>query len=338
MPLRAIVAPLLTGALAIGLAACTPPTEKSDAVPGGLPTGASIVAADPVAPVTPLEPSLSIVDPAGRELKLDAAPKRIVCITGICDDILVALGLEPVGTTTPGLLALPEYLGGRASSVTVIPGGWGNEDVEVIASLEPDLVIGLANAQEGLAEAVEEFAPLWLAKVSTIDDSVGYLRAMGQLTGRTEQAAKVETEFLQARANAAATSAAYGLDQVPVLSMYASGAGSGVNTRETILGDLLDDYFAYPWTMKGSDVNTAYTFSQEEILEVDPAVIYINSFVFGADGKTWTQQVADQPVWARVRAVQDGKAFELGTDLWVTGRGPKALTLVLNEAMTLALS
>lgn len=303
-----------------------------------LPIGGSLVIAEPVTPAEPVEPSLSIIDPAGNEITLGKVPERIVCVTGICDDILISLGITPVGTTTPDLIALPAYLGAAASEVPLIPGGWGNEDVEVIASLEPDLVIGLANAQEGLTESVEQFAPYWLATVDTVEDSIGYLRAIAALTGRVEEGAAVETELLQAMANAEATSTKYKLRDVPVLAMYASSFGSGVNTREDVIGNLLARYFSYPWAVKDGDPATAYTYSTEEILAVNPAAIFITSFVYGADEKTWTQEVSEDPIWGRIDAVTNGKSFEVDTALWASGRGPRALTLVLTAAMAKALS
>jgi len=317
------------------LAGCSTAPEVDTSVLR-LPVGGSIVHADPVTPSVPVEPSLSIVDPTGVEISLDTIPERIVCVTGICDDILISLGITPVGTTTPALIALPQYLGDAAADVPVIPGGWGNEDVEVIASLEPDLVIGLANAQEGLAESIEQFAPYWLASVETVEDSIGYLRALAALTGKVDEGAKVETALRQAMADAEATSAEYGLKDIPILSMYASSVGSGVNTRETIVGDLLGEYFAYPWETKNGDPATAYTFSNEEILSVDPAAIFITSFVFGADDKTWTEEVSSDPIWSRIDAVSNGKSFEVETALWASGRGPHSLTLVLTEALTKA--
>lgn len=328
----------LAGAAAVALLAGCSSGAGASATPPRLPSGAAVVAAAPVTPAAAVDPSLSIVDPAGTTVTLDHVPQRIVCVTGICDDILVSLGITPVGTTTPALLSLPEYLGEGASTVTVIPGGWGNEDVEVIASLKPDLVIGLADAQEGLRESVEHFAPYWLAKVETVEDSIGYLRALAALTGKVKEGTEVETRLRQAMADAEATSAAYGLHDVPVLAMYASSGGSGVNTRDTVIGDLLDRYFDYPWEVKDGDPATAYTFSNEEILAVDPAAIFITSFVFGADDKTWTAQVADDPVWSRIDAVRSGKSFEVDTALWASGRGPRALTLVLTEALTKAVS
>lgn len=329
---RIALTALVLGGLAT-LTACAPPDESRTSLSDSLAQTTGVVTADPVTPVEPLEPSLIVEDPAGGTFELDAVPERIVCVTGICDDILVSLGLVPAGTTVPEFLALPEYLGADGTSVTVIPGGFGNEDIEVIASLDPDLVIGLAGAQENLAEGIEKFAPYWLAQVETVEQSVGYLRALGQLTGRTTEAAAVETELRQAQADAEATSKNYDLSDVPVLAMYNSSYGSGVFTVDTVVGDLLKNHFAYPWKVKDGDPATAYTFSQEEILEVNPAAVFIISYVYGADDLTWSEQVAADPVWKRIEAVRSDRAVEVDTTIWGSGRGPKALTLVLREAL-----
>ncbi|WP_246633388.1 ABC transporter substrate-binding protein [Pseudonocardia nigra] len=93
--------------------------------------------------VAPLEPATTVSDPAGQRISLPAPPRRIVCLSGLCDDLVVELGMVPAGTSTPALLANPALLGDRAAEVPVVAGTFGSEDVESIAALQPDLVIGL---------------------------------------------------------------------------------------------------------------------------------------------------------------------------------------------------
>lgn len=326
------VAVALTCVTACGAGSAVP----SAAVPTAtVPTGAVPTATDPVTPVTP---ALTVTGPGGEIVTLTERPERIVCLTGICDDVLVELGLQPVGTTTPDLLALPQFLGDRAGEVATVGGSFGNEDVASIAALEPDLVVGLAGAHDQLRSAIEQFAPLWLMDVTGYRDSVAYLRAMATLTDRPDQQVAAEQAFAESLARARAASARQGLDTVTAMAMYSSGAGMGVNTQDDLLGGLLGQVFAYPWPNKGGGWDTAQAYSVEEILAVDPQLIFLQSFTSSPDAPKASTELAANPVWQQIAAVRDGKVVEVDTALWTAGRGPRALGLVLDEAVAAAQS
>lgn len=343
---RRLTGSLLATALAIGLAACgspAPTTATTGAATTTAPSQGATVSGTAVsssAPtgsvaVTPVTPALRITGPGGETVTLPAKPQRIVCLTGLCDDVLVELGLAPVGTSTPGLLALPEFMGTESASVTTIPGSFGSEDVESIAALKPDLVVGLAGAHDQMRSAVEQFAPLWLLDVKDWKSSVDYLRAFATLTDRPDQQVAAEQSFDTKLAAARAASAA-GLKNTTALTMYVSGGGQGVNTQDDLLGGLMSEVFTYPWPNKGGGWDTAQAYSFEEILAVDPQIVFIQSFTDGPDGPTGSQQFASNPVWQQVSAVKNGKVIEVDTDLWTAGRGPRALGLVLDQAVAAA--
>ncbi|WP_170222856.1 ABC transporter substrate-binding protein [Nonomuraea turkmeniaca] len=280
--------------------------------------------------MTPVSAALTVTDPHGKTFTLPKKPERVVCLTGLCDDALVELGLTPVATTLPKLLSRPDYLGAKGAAVPVIPGSFGGEDVAKIAEAKPDLVIGLAGVHDQLRTAVEKFAPLWVVQVKSYEDSVGYLRALAQLTDRGEQQAAAESRFRAKLAEGVARAKAAGLDKRPVLAMY-GGTSVGVNTTEDVLGHFMSRFFAYPWPSKGGGFETAQAYSIEEILAKAPQVIFVQSF-----GTSVTESYKDNPVWERVPAVASGKVFEVPTELWASGRGTRAFGIILDEALAKA--
>ncbi|GAA3310150.1 ABC transporter substrate-binding protein [Nonomuraea dietziae] len=291
--------------------------------------------AAPAASAGPVSPALSITDPHGRTVKLERKPERVVCLTGLCDDMLVELGLTPTATATPKLLSRPDYLGAQGAKVPVIPGGFGGEDVAEIAEARPDLVIGLAGVHDQLRAAVEKFAPLWLVEVKSYEESIGYLRAMAALTGRGAEQASAEQRFRAKVEQGRARAEAAGLKDKPALAMY-GGTSIGVNTTDDVLGDFLSGFFSYPWPSKGGGFETAQAYSIEEILAKAPQIIFIQSFTFGPDARTVTDTYRNNPVWKQVPAVASGKVFEVQPELWASGRGTRAFGLILEEALAKA--
>ncbi|HEX2312283.1 MAG TPA: ABC transporter substrate-binding protein [Thermomonospora sp.] len=310
------------GAALLALAACG---EGGSAAPAAT----APVSAPP--PATPVAASLTVTDPAGTKVTLPKRPERIVCLTGVCDDILVELGMRPVATATPELVSRPDYLGAEGARIPVIPGSFGGEDVTKIAAARPDLVIGLSGVHDGLRAAVEKVAPLWVVKIRRYQDSLGYLRAVAALTGRGAQQARAEDRFHARMAEGARRARAAGLHEKRALAMY-GGSGVGVNTTEDVLGDFLARFFDYPWPSKGGGFETAQAYSIEEILAKAPQVIFVQSFSFG-NARPLTETYRDHPVWKRIPAVAAGKVFEVRPELWASGRGTRAFGIILDEAL-----
>lgn len=322
--LRLALASLL--AAGVTLTGCAGPSAPSQ------PAAAVAPAAPPVEAVTH---KLSLTDARGQTVSLKAKPDRIVCLTGLCDDALVELGLTPAATTTPKLVTRSDYLGEAGRAVPTLPGMFGNEDVAAIAATKPDLVMGLAGAHDQLRPAIEKFAPLWLVEVKTYEDSVRYLRDVATLTDRGAQQVLAERAFRDRLAAARATSTERGLNSTTALAMY-GGTSIGVNTSDDLLGHLLSQVFDYPWPSKGGGFDTAQAYNVEEILTRDPDIVFIQSFTFGPDARTVSAQYAANPVWKRITAVREGRAHEVPAELWASGRGTRALGLILDEAVAKA--
>ncbi|MBB4675128.1 ABC transporter substrate-binding protein [Crossiella cryophila] len=311
------------------VSACTaaPPATAPANTSGAAGTDVPVSAA-------PLAPSLSVTDPNGQNLTLPKIPERIVCLTGLCDDALTELGLKPAGSSNAVLLTLPQIAGEAGKSVPVVPGSFGQEDVEAIGALKPDLVIGLSGVHDGLRPAVTKFnAPLWTVNPNSWEQSVGYLRNLGALTGRTEQAVAAETKFRTKLAKAIATSKQKGLHKQTVLLMFGSADSIGVDTADSINGKLLGQLFGYPFPAKGTNAETANTYSVEEILAKQPTVVFVYSLIFAASDKKLSEQLAANPVWKQVKAVQSGQVHEVVPKLWGSGRGTRSLGAIIDEAI-----
>ncbi|SDN30588.1 ABC transporter substrate-binding protein [Allokutzneria albata] len=324
--MRSPRAPLALLAL-LALAACTSAPAQTPAAQGEV---------DQVdTRVQPLSPALDITDPRGTRITLPKAPERVVCLTGLCDDVLTELGVKPAGTSNAALLTHPALLGDAGRAVPVVPGSFGSEDVEAIAGLRPDLVIGLAGVHDQLRQAVGKFnAPLWTVDPKDWKDSVGYLRALGSLTGRVKEATDAEQRFRSKLTAAVKTSRDKGYSKKTVLLMYGSADSIGVDTTDSVVGKLLGSLYTYPWTAKGTNAETASTFSVEEILVKRPDVVFVYSLLFGTDKKL-SEQLAANPVWAQVPAVKSGQVHEVAPKPWGSGRGTRSLSLIIDESQSL---
>ncbi|MFI1016227.1 ABC transporter substrate-binding protein [Streptomyces sp. NPDC020965] len=265
-----------------------------------------------------------ITDTRGVTVSTPRPPRRVVCLVALCDDMLAELGMTPVATNSR-LLAHPRFLGpAKAAKIPVVPGGFLSPEAEAILSYRPDLVIGLKDTHGKLAPALRGATTFWPVQPARWQDSVGYLRDLAALTGRTGQGETAERAFRSKLARAEGERSGK-----TALVIFGSDENFGVATPgNDVAAGLLPKIAHYPWQSRGVDGS----YSMEEILARDVDVLFVETLSFGgADGKL-SEKLAENPLWSRIPAVRSGSVHEVDSEVWAKGRGTRSLGIVLDEA------
>lgn len=275
---------------------------------------------------------ITFTDDSGIEVQLPAKPERISCLSGICIDILAALEIEPVSVVGP-LGEDERYFGEPARNFPQIGGGFGEENLEDVANSDPDLVIGLSGTHDGLREGLKSIAPLYLMGPGSYQDSMNLLKEVGRLTGHENQAEQAinafQTKLEHYRSESPGDRSA--------LVMTGSGPDFGIETDRGLIGSLFAEVTSYPWSPSNPNAESGHAggfeaYTIEKVLQVDPDVIFVNSFVFG-NSQPLSEQFAGSPVWRELKAVKTGQVYEMNTEIWATGRGTITLGTILDEGM-----
>lgn len=276
----------------------------------------------------------TVTDGSGTSVTVRSPVSRVVCLTGICDDALLELGLRPVASREAGahdLLAQPQFLGpAEAEKIPTVGGSFGQENVEDIITARPDLVIGLEGVHDELRSAIQQAAPLYLVKAGKYQDSLDFLTWLGKATGRQQQAAAAVQRF-QGKVTAAR-------QQPSSLTSIAIGgvdANFDVNTDSSLLGSVLALVGNYPWkeTAGGSHEPGTANYSLEQILQTNPDVIFVETIAVSATPPTpISKLLAANPVWGQLKAVKNGHVVETNSLIWATGRGTRSLGIILDQA------
>ncbi|MBT2510373.1 ABC transporter substrate-binding protein [Streptomyces sp. ISL-98] len=314
--IRRWAAAAAAGAVLVG---CGAPAEPASEKAGG--DAGPKTAVD----VRPIKAARTVTDSQGVTITAKTPPKRIVCLVALCDDMLAELGMTPSATNS-ALLAHPDFLGpARAKKIPVVPGGFLSPEVEAVLSHKPDLVIGLKDTHGKLAPALKGATTFWPVQPSTWEDSVGYLRNLAALTGRTKQAEAAEKRFRTKLAKAERKKS----DKTSLI-IFGSDENFGVATpKNDVAAGLFPKISSYPW--KGRGVEGSY--SIEEILARDVDVLFVETLSFGGSDGKLSEKLAKNPLWARIPAVKNDKVFEVNSEVWAKGRGTRSLGIVLDEAM-----
>ncbi|MFD5231858.1 ABC transporter substrate-binding protein [Streptomyces qaidamensis] len=311
---RSWITAALVGSVLVGCGSSSDESASDEAKP----------AARTEVTVEPIKASTEVTDTNGVKVSVQKEPERIVCLFALCDDILTELGIVPTATNS-ALLSHPGFLGEKkANEVDVIPGGFIAPEVEAILSHKPDLVIGLGDTHGKLAPALKGATTFWPMQPETWEDSVGYLRDVAALTGRTAEGEKAEKAFRTKLAAAEKTPS-----DKTALIIYGSDENFGVATPEAdVAASLFPKIARYPWKSRGVEGS----YSLEEILARKVDVLFVETMSFGdADGKL-SEKLSENPLWSKIPAVKNGDVHEVNSEVWAKGRGTRSLGIVLDEA------
>ncbi|WP_232678089.1 ABC transporter substrate-binding protein [Nocardioides sp. R-C-SC26] len=301
------------------LAACSGDDSSTDSSrsSGGPGTDARPAATGPV----------SVTDATGTEIALDEPATSVVCLDVTCLDTLRLLDLAPTASSQFAVVEDPNFFADEASAITSIGGTFFEPDLEGILAVQPDLVIGAASVHAEMRAALGD-VPMYLATISDETDAIENVETVATLVGRTEQAAEAIAGYRD-------VVAAYGPQarDTTVLSMYGGATDDiGIDAADSSIGATLADFTSYPWPTASEADGGFLEINLEQILDVDPDWIWVLDFGFDPDAPALVEQLADEPVWESLTAVQQGHV-EVTPSWWGGTGGLLTRQLVLDTVL-----
>jgi iron complex transport system substrate-binding protein len=271
-------------------------------------------------------PATRTVAHAMGTTEVPADPQRVVVLdTGELDSVL-ALGVTPVGATSPVANGpLPSYLTDRTTGVTNI-GTQSDLNLETIAGLQPDLILSNKVRHEALYPQLSAIAPTVFA------ERVGVawrenLQVAGQALGREAEAERILADY---RAKAKETGERFAPGTTISMVRFTGGSVRLYGEGSFIGTILADAGLARPASQRVP--GTFAEVSAEQIGQADGDRLFYASY--GAAGGKDKASVLGGPLWPGIPAVAEGRSHEVSDDLWYSGIGPIAADQVLDELGT----
>ena len=308
-PLLSLLIPLL-----FLLGACAPAVTPTD-TPTEVPTPTLDVSA-PTPTLAPPDDTIEMVDGLGRTVTLSGPAQRIVSIAPSNTEILYAIG---AGSQVVGRDAFSDFPA-EAQSVADVGGGFGELNMELIVSLEPDLILSADIISAENIQALTDLGlPVFaLANPLTYEDLLGNLKLVGRLTGHETDAETLASQLAE-RIQTVRTAVAgaeskptvfYQLDSTDPSAPYTAGPGNFIDTLITEAGGInVTGDMDSPWVQ----------ISLEELITRNPDVIIVGDFTWG--GVTAADVLA-RSGWEGIKAIVDGQVFEFDDNL-VSRPGPR---------------
>ncbi|AWW41525.1 ABC transporter substrate-binding protein [Streptomyces cadmiisoli] len=265
------------------------------------------------------------IDHAMGTTEIKAEPKRVVVLdVGELDNV-VSLGLKPVGLApTEGSPELPSYLKKDAGSPKNI-GTINNLNMEAIAALKPDLILGSQLRAADKYDELSQIAPTVFSLRPGFTWKENYLLNAAAL----DKTAEAKEKLAAYEEKAQALGEKLGADK-PTVSMvrYMPDGVIRLYAGASFIGTILTDTgIPRPKNQQINDLATEI--SAENIDQADGGYIFTGAY--GDPKATDKSKAQGNPLWKNLEAVKAGHAYDVPDETWYLGLGVTAANEVLGD-------
>lgn len=263
------------------------------------------------------------------ETEITGTPERVVVLTNEGTEALLALGVKPIGavkswTGDPWY----EHIAADMEGVTVV-GDESQPNLELIASLKPDLIIGNKLRQEKVYEQLKAIAPTVFSETLRGEWQTNFL-LYAEALGKTTEGDKLIADY-DKRTVEFKEKAGDKLNQKVSVVRFMAGK-TRIYLEDTFTGVAFSKLgITRPDNQKYTDTFVE-EITKERLPEVDADLLFYFTYDTG-DGKgtEMEQEMLKDPLWQSLDVVKNNKAMRVSDAIWNTSGGIVAANLMLDE-------
>ncbi|MDX1813174.1 MAG: cobalamin-binding protein [Candidatus Bathyarchaeia archaeon] len=282
-----------------------------------------------------LEALHNLVDDTGYTTSMDAIPNKIISLAPSTTEIVFALGLDEKVVGVDSYSDYPYDFSAwiAAGNMTSI-GDFSNPNMEVVASLEPDLILATGGVQAETVGTLRDLGyKVLVLDPPNINGVLMNIELIGNATGKTAEAKALINDItsridavVNEVANAASKPKVYYETWYDPTSLWTAGAkawqneliekAGGVN----IFADQQLDYFQS---------------SAEAVIQRNPDVILLPQEGMGKGEPFWVSldAVKARPGWNSISAVQNDRVVTVDSNT-IARAGPRVADILEDLAET----
>ncbi|ACU34266.1 iron-siderophore ABC transporter substrate-binding protein [Actinosynnema pretiosum subsp. pretiosum] len=287
--------------------------------------------------------AITLTDARGKTVELKAPAKKVVSLEWAETEMVLTLGVTPVGAADPEGYATwnaAEALPGDVKDV----GKRGEPSVDAIVALEPDLVLMPLARDTAVAEQLEKAVPVVMTKSSDATKNFDRLREdftlIAKAVGKEAEAKTALAEMDAKLAEGKKAVEAKGATGTPFVMADGWMQGSTVSIRPFGKGSLVSDTaeavgLVNAWT---GEVDAEWGLGATDVEGMtaitDPKTIMVYS---ASEEDVFTTGLKDNAVWQRLPFTASGKITKLEKGTWTFG-GPKSVAVIADQFVKAATS
>ncbi|WP_227789011.1 MULTISPECIES: iron-siderophore ABC transporter substrate-binding protein [unclassified Nodularia (in: cyanobacteria)] len=270
-----------------------------------------------------------IVHHAMGEICVPNHPKRIVTLNPAALGNAIALGIQPTGSATEEINQLPPYLQDKIEGIKFL-GTWGEPNLESIALLKPDVIIGWKHNQQSTYSQLSYIAPTtlydWVVNINHPDNWKEYFNFIAKVLGREDIGQQLWQHYYQRIEQL--KSAIGNRYKNKTISVIVFNAGTIYSVGEnSFIGSILSDVgLNRPESQKISS-NGSFSLSEETLEMADGDVMFIADH----DGKHNLSILNKKPLWKKLKAFQQNHIYFVESTNWESSRNLLAADTVIDD-------
>lgn len=271
------------------------------------------------------------------EVKLDASAKKVVVLEWTYAEDLLAVGVQPAGMADIAEYGNYVNIEPQLDETVVDVGGRQEPNLEAIAAIEPDLIIGVSFRHDAMLKELETIAPTVIFNPYPEDESIDLYQEMettfkeiAKAVDKTAEAdqvlADLEKEY---EASAAEIEAANLKTKDVILTLAYTGPQAPeirVFTPNSMASIILDRI-----GLKNVHQPDQFEVFGSSTFNVEGLVKYENAnylYTVPDEDNIYENQLKGNPVWENLAFVKEGRTYDLGADTWLYGGPLSAKTLM----------
>lgn len=276
------------------------------------------------------EPPKPIV--AAQSENIPDDPQRIVSLDDLTTELLLGLGIRPVGVANPDSYRrqgkpLADRLDGVASLGTT-----QQPNLERVISLQPDLILGVSSLHASLFDRLDRLAPTLMYRVSldpsprdAVDMGKAMLEHLAALTGRQAEAGAILEQLGQSLDRGRRVAREQGMAGEPIAVLYPL-VEQGlfiVSNEQTLVVSLANRLGGTnPWPLR-----KGHTIHQR--IEIHALASQPDAHVFMIGGFSGAP-IFESPLWRALPVARNDHYGFLATNYWSFG-GPLTATVIMEQ-------
>nr|WP_206528586.1 heme ABC transporter substrate-binding protein IsdE [Clostridium perfringens] len=235
-----------------------------------------------------------------ESLKKENGEEIVVATSVAVTEILDELGVKVSGVPTSSY-DLPE-----STKDAVKVGNPMNPDLEIIKSLNPDVVVSVDTLGEDYKKLfTDNNIPSEFIDLTTLEGLKTSISTLGERFNKTEKANEILNELKVKEDEFSNLSKE---EKKDVLLVFAAPGSMMIATPSSYIGNLVDKVGAN--NIVKDDKKPFVSYSNEEIVKLNPDMVLVMTHGMPEQAKKMAEEkFASDPAWSRIEAVKEGKVY-----------------------------
>uniref|UniRef100_A0AAU3GU75 ABC transporter substrate-binding protein n=1 Tax=Streptomyces sp. NBC_01401 TaxID=2903854 RepID=A0AAU3GU75_9ACTN len=275
--------------------------------------------------------SRQLTDAQGRKVEVPGAPKKVVTLSESTTDAALALGIEPIGTTSGrGQQSVSTYLADKASDAQVVA-TVAEADMEKVAALQPDLI--LLDETTGAKKTVDKLQAI-APTVVTAKLNEDWEKAFTDTADALNKKSDAQKWLADFDTQVADTKKKLGAEAGASVSVvrWQDGAPSVVGKGDGVVASTLKGLgMTRPEDQQGASSGHSEPVSLEKLDTIDGDWLFFGTLSDKADGEKAYAEARKVTNFGKLKAEKDKHVVVIEGSAWNSAGGPLSAQIVLDD-------